>query len=152
MSGYLLLFVLILTSGCFVALWFEEAWAEFFHWGPPMNVGSVKINNWRQWSLFVSVLVLFQTVHVYMEEQYGRPFDRQHIQQKKWTKQDIIWLSIYNFYKWLCTILYILIAVTRLDIWLVIAIVDTSVRAYVWSPELNGENGRRPRVLTHGPF
>jgi len=113
-----------------------------------MKVGSIQINNWPQWFGFLTVLILFQTIHVYMEESYGRPFDRQHIQEKKWTKQDIIWLSLYNFYKWLYTILYILIAITRLDIWLVVAIVDTCVRAFLWSPN----NGRQPRALTSGPF
>ena len=148
MSGYLLIFVLIISSGCVVGLWVEQAWDEFFHWGPPMKVGSIQINNWPQWFGFLTVLILFQTIHVYMEESYGRPFDRQHIQEKKWTKQDIIWLSLYNFYKWLYTILYILIAITRLDIWLVVAIVDTCVRAFLWSPN----NGRQPRALTSGPF
>ena len=148
MSGYLLIFVLIISSGCFVGLWVEDIWDDFFHWGPPMKVGSIQIKHWGHWCIFLSILVLFQTIHVYMEEAYGRPFDRQHIQEKKWTKQDILWLSLYNFYKWLYTILYILIAVTRLDIWLVVALVDTTVRAYLWSPD----NGRQPRVLTGGPF
>ena len=144
MSGYLLVFVLFATCGCLSALWFEDAWASFFHWGPPMEVGSIKISHWGHWSLFVSLLVVFQIVHVYMEEVYGRPFERQHIQERKWTRQDIYWLSIYNFYRWLCTILYILIAVTRLDIWLVIAVVDTCTRAYLWSPT----NGRQPRTFS----
>ena len=148
MSGYLLIFVLIISSGCFVGLWVENAWDDFFHWGPPMKVGSIQIDNWGQWCFFLSILILFQTIHVYMEEMYGRPFDRQHIQEKKWTKQDVVWLSLYNFYKWLYTILYILIAITRLDIWLVVALVDTCVHAYLWSPD----NGRQPRVLTSGPF
>lgn len=144
MSKCLLVAVLLVTFGCFGALWFEDAWAEFFHWGPPLRVGSVNIESWTSWAAFIVGLVTFQAVHVYIEETFGRPFERQHIQEKKWTRSDVFWLSVYNFYKWLCTILYILVAITRLDIWLVIAIVDTVTRMLIWSPQ----NGRYPRTFT----
>ena len=50
-----------------------------------------------------------------------------------------------NFYKWLGTILHILVAVTRVDVWLLIAFVDTIARAIMWHE--NDQNGRRPRTL-----
>ena len=59
-----------------------------------MKVGSIQINNWPQWFGFLTVLILFQTIHVYMEESYGRPFDRQHIQEKN-GQNKILYGSLY---------------------------------------------------------
>jgi|TARA_B110000091_G_C13670692_1_gene413621 hypothetical protein len=69
-----------------------------------------------------------------MEETLGRDIERKHIEKKIWTQQEVFYLSCYNLYKWLGTILHILVAVTRLDIWFAIALVDTVARACMWKP------------------
>ena len=101
--------------------------------------------SWASWATFVGLLILYQGSQVYLEETIGRDIERKHIQQQKWTKEDVFILSCYNFYKWLGTILHILVAVTRVDVWLLIAFVDTVARAIMWQE--NDQNGRRPRTL-----
>jgi len=83
-----------------------------------------------------------------MEETVGRKIEKQHIEHAKNTpraSKDILELIFYNIYRWLGTIIHILVAVTRLDIWLIIAVIDTIARAYMWS---KSTNGRRPRMFT----
>lgn len=144
----LIVFSLLITVTCFVLLWVENIWDGFFQLGPPFQVGSIVIDEWWKWWVFVGLLILYQCTNVYMEETVGRDIERQHIQQKKWTRTEILYLSCYNLYKWLGTILHILIAVTRLDIWFAIAVVDTAARIFMWSPSA----GRTPRVFKETPF
>ena len=145
MTKYLVVFSLIVTVVAFGVIWAEDAWSDFYHWGPPFQVGSIVIKNWSSWATFVCLLVLYQGSQVYLEETIGRDIERKHIQQQKWTREDVFILSCYNFYKWLGTILHILVAVTRVDVWLLIAFVDTIARAIMWYE--NDQNGRRPRTL-----
>lgn len=137
----LVVFSLLITIVCFVLLWVENIWGGFFHLGPPFQVGSIIIDEWWKWWVFVGLLVLYQCTNVYMEETLGRDMDRGLHEKKKWTTEEVIYLSCYNLYKWLGTILHILVAVTRLDIWFAIAVVDTVARACMWKPS----TGRTPR-------
>jgi len=130
----LIVFSLLITIVCFVLLWVEDIWNGFFHLGPPFRVGSIVIDEWWKWWVFVGLLVLYQCTNVYMEETLGRDIERKHIEKKIWTQQEVFYLSCYNLYKWLGTILHILVAVTRLDIWFAIALVDTVARACMWKP------------------
>jgi len=130
----LIVFSLLITIVCFVLLWVEDIWNGFFHLGPPFRVGSIVIDEWWKWWVFVGLLVLYQCTNVYMEETLGRDIERKHIEKKIWTQQEVFYLSCYNLYKWLGTILHILVAVTRLDIWFAIALVDTVARACIWKP------------------
>ena len=137
----LIIISLFITIICFVLLWVENIWDGFFHLGPPFQVGSIVIDQWWKWWVFVSLLVLYQCTNVYMEETLGREIDRGLHDKKNWTTQEVFYLSCYNLYKWLGTILHILVAVTRLDIWFAIAVVDTVARACMWKPG----TGRTPR-------
>lgn len=137
----LIIISLFITIICFVLLWVENIWDGFFHLGPPFQVGSIVIDQWWKWWVFVSLLVLYQCTNVYMEETLGREIDRGLHDKKKWTREEVFHLSCYNLYKWLGTILHILVAVTRLDIWFAIAVVDTVARACMWKPG----TGRTPR-------
>jgi hypothetical protein len=137
----LIIFSLFITIICFVLLWVENIWDGFFHLGPPFQVGSIIIDEWWKWWVFVGLLVLYQCTNVYMEETLGREMDRGLHDKRKWTVQEVFYLSCYNLYKWLGTILHILVAVTRLDIWFAIAVVDTIARACMWKPA----TGRTPR-------
>ena len=96
----------------------------------------------------MGLLVLYQCTNVYMEETLGREIERQHIEQRRWTATEVFHLSCFNLYKWLGTILHILVAVTRLDIWFAIAVVDTVARACMWKPSA----GRTPRTFTVTPY
>jgi hypothetical protein len=137
----LVVFSLLITVICFLMLWVENIWDGFFHLGPPFQVGSIVIDEWWKWWVFVGLLVLYQCTNVYMEETLGRDMDRGLHDKKKWTTEEVIYLSCYNLYKWMGTILHILVAVTRLDIWFAIALVDTIARACIWKPS----TGRTPR-------
>ena len=145
MSKYLVVVSLTITMICFGVLWAEDAWADFYHWGPPFRVGSIVIKDWTSWAVFVGLLVLYQASQVYLEETTGRDFERKHIQQKEWSKEDVFIMACYNLYKWLGTILHILVAVTRVDVWLLIALVDTIARGCMWYS--SDTHGRRPRTL-----
>ena len=146
MTNELVLVALVFTLGAFSLLWAEDMWKDFYHWGPPFQVGSIVIETWATWRLFVFLLIIYQSLNVYLEETSGRAFEREHIQNtRKWTSYDVFLMSCYNLYKWLGTILHILVAVTRVDIWIAIALVDTMARAYLWSYR---ETGRRPRVFS----
>jgi len=155
MTKYLVVVFLIIRLAGFSVIWAEDAWADFYHWGPPFKVGSIVIRDWTSWSVFVGLLVLYQGSQVYLEETTGRDIERRHmgihytgkecvIQQKKWSNEDVFLLSCYNFYRWLGTILHILVAVTRVDVWILIALVDTFARAFMWRPKELGK--RQPRV------
>ena len=137
----LVVFSLLITVICFLMLWVENIWDGFFHLGPPFQVGSIVIDEWWKWWVFVGLLVLYQCTNVYMEETLGRDMDRGLHDKKKWTTEEVIYLSCYNLYKWMGTTLHILVAVTRLDIWFAIALVDTIARACIWKPS----TGRTPR-------
>lgn len=132
----LIVFSLLITVICFVLLWVENIWNGFFHLGPPFQVGTIVIDQWWKWWVFVGLLILYQCTNVYMEETVGRDIDRKHHDKHVWTKQEVFYISCYNLYKWLGTILHILIAVTRLDIWFAIAVVDTVARACMWKPSM----------------
>jgi hypothetical protein len=93
-------------------------------------------------------ITVYQLANVYMEETVGRKIEKQHIEHVKDTSRstkDILELICFNIYRWLGTIIHILVAVTRLDIWLIIAVIDTLARAYMWS---NSSTSRRPRIFT----
>ena len=136
-------FSLLITIICFVLLWVENIWGGFFQMGPPFQVGSMVIDSWLKWWVFVGLLIFYQATHVYMEETLGRTFERQHIEQRRWTIYEVFQLSCYNLYRWLGTILHVLVAVTRLDIWFALAIVDTIARACMWKPS----TGRSTRLF-----
>lgn len=134
---------LLATLISFGVIWAEDAWSEFYRWGPPFQVGSIVIKTWLQYFAFVGLLVLYQVSRVYIEETSGRAFEKAHIKGQSFQKADIVFMSLYNFYTWLGTILHILVAVTRLDVWCALALVDTLMRAILWSPTA----GRSPRVF-----
>lgn len=138
---------LLITVVCFVLLWVENIWDGFFQLGPPFRVGSIVIDQWWKWWVFVGLLVLYQTTNVYMEETIGRDIERQHHERRKWTQKEVFCLACYNMYHWLGSILHILVAVTRLDIWFAIAVVDTVARTCMWKPT----RGRTLRHFTDSP-
>ena len=141
MSAGCLFVSLLVTLVCFAVLWVEDLWADFYHWGPPFTVGSIVIQTWGRWWVFVGLLVLYQAAHVYIDETSGRRFERKHLTGEKFTDTELFVLCCYNLYKWLGTILHILVAVTRVDIWLAIAVVDTLARTAM----RYSSNGRRAR-------
>ena len=145
MTKYFVVVSLCITIICFGIIWAEDAWSDFYHWGPPFKVGSITIKDWTSWSILVGLLVLYQASHVYLEETIGRKFERNHTFQAEWTLGDIFVMACYNLYNWLGTVLHILIAVTRVDVWLLIALVDTIARFIIWKTNIT--NGRRPRIL-----
>tara|TARA_B100001059_G_scaffold65665_1_gene62017 strand:+ start:548 stop:988 length:441 start_codon:yes stop_codon:yes gene_type:complete len=138
-----IVFALSTTLFSFGVIWAEDAWSEFYRWGPPFQVGSIVIETWAEYIAFVGLLVLYQITRVYVEETSGRAFEKAHIQGQQFGQTDIVFMSLYNFYTWLGTILHILVAVTRLDVWCALALVDTLMRALLWSPT----PGRRPRAF-----
>jgi hypothetical protein len=150
MTKYWVVFALTITMVCFGVIWAEDAWSDFYHWGPPFQVGSITVKDWTSWAIFVGLLVLYQASHVYLEETAGREFERKHTLKIEWTKEDVFIMSCYNFYKWLGTILHILVAVTRVDVWLLIAFVDTLARFILWNCTIT--NGRKPRIFNPPHF
>ncbi len=142
MSGILIFLSLLITIVGFALLWAEDVWADFFKLGPPFEIGSIVIETWGKWWSFVILLILYQSTTVYFEETVGREFERKHIQKKDFNTFELFTLSCYNIYRWLGTILHILIAVSRLDIWLCIAVIDTFVRLLLWRKQ---KGGRLPR-------
>jgi hypothetical protein len=143
MAHCLVIVSMLLTIICFGIIWFEHIWTDFYAWGPPFKVGTMVIKDWSRWWIFVTLLVIYQITRVYIEETSGREIERKHIREEKWTKMDVLFFACYNFYKWLGMILHLLIAVTRFDVWFLIAIVDTLFRAFMWNPT----NGRSRRVF-----
>ncbi|MDA7838899.1 hypothetical protein N9A45_01030 [bacterium] len=146
MPGECIFVSLTVTLVCFGILWVDDLWANFYHWGPPFQVGSIMISSWRDWWIFVGLLVLYQASDVYIEETLGRKIERKHIKKEPFQDSELFTLACYNFYKWLGTILHILVAVTRVDVWLAIAVVDTFVRMCMWRS--SSGNGRKPRVFS----
>ena len=145
MTKYFVVVSLAITITCFAVLWAEDAWSDFYHWGPPFKVGSIVIKNWSSWGVFVALLVLFCASQVYLEETLGRNIERKHIHKQPLSSEDIFIMACYNFYKAAGTILHILIAVTRGDVWLLIALVDTIGRVLIWNSCY--DKGRKPRVF-----
>lgn len=145
MAKYWVVFSLVVTVICFGVIWAEDAWSDFYHWGPPFQVGSMTIKNWTSWGIFVGLLILYQASHVYIEETVGREFERKHTLKMEWSNEDVFIMGCYNFYNWLGTILHILVAVTRVDVWLLIALVDTIARIVIWKSHIT--DGRRPRIF-----
>lgn len=144
MNGLFVFGSLIITLILFGVLWAEDLLHDFWHWGPPFQVGSIQIKDWAQWWIFVALLALYQISTVYIEETAGRDLERKHIKKEPFTDNELLILACYNFYRWLGTILHILVAVTRVDVWLVFAAVDTLVRLCIW----HESGGRRPRVFS----
>ena len=79
MTKYLVAVFLLITCIAFGVIWAEDAWADFYHWGPPFKVGSIVIRDWTSWSIFVGLLVLYQGSQVYLEETTGRELERKHM-------------------------------------------------------------------------
>ena len=145
-KGLIIVLVTVVTTAILFLLWVEKILDDFYHWGPPFKVGSIVIETWWKWWLYVGLLVSYQVVHVYIEETIGRDVERKHMKEHRWTRFELLFLSCHNFYRWLGTILHILVAVTRLDIWLAIALVDTAARIVMWKKY--DSDGRRPRFFT----
>ena len=122
-------------------LWFEDAWAEFFHWGPPEGrVGQPRVVGVLV--AFIVGLITFQAVHVYIEETFGRPFERQHIQEKKWTRADVTAVCLQLLQVVMYNIVYF--GGNYAPRYMVsYRIVDTATRMLIWSPQ----NGRYPRTF-----
>ena len=147
-NGHITMFFAVsLTFACFFVAYFEGLLDSFYDaFGPPFSVGSVTIKTWERWLLYVSLLILYQIFNVLMQESFGRKYERQHLQQKKWNADEVLMLCLYNLYRWCGTVLHILVAATRFDIWLIIAIVDTITRSVIWyNPDTNG---RTPRIFS----
>tara|TARA_B100000683_G_scaffold157754_1_gene152253 strand:+ start:1638 stop:2123 length:486 start_codon:yes stop_codon:yes gene_type:complete len=144
MSGACVFISLVITLLSFGILWWEDLWLDFYHWGPPFQIGSIVITTWGRWWVLVGLLVLYQASHVYIEETSGREFERKHLAKDPFTDSELFLLCCYNFYKWLGTILHILVAVTRVDIWMAIALVDTVAKACMWY----SYKGRRKRPFS----
>ena len=144
MSGIFIFLSLCITLICFGILWVEDLWADFYHWGPPFQVGSIVIQTWGRWWILVGLLVFYQASHVYIEETIGIDVEIKRHKRQPFDSQELFILACYNFYKWLGTVLHILVAVTRLDIWLAIAAVDTVVRLIMW----RSTSGRTARLFT----
>ena len=144
---FVMFFANILTIACFCVAYIEGVMNQFYSsFGPPFTVGSVIIESWDRWVLYVSLLVAYQIFNVLMQESFGRKFEREHMQEKQWNSDEVAMLCLYNIYKWGGTVLHILVAATRLDIWLILAVVDTITRAIIWyNPETNG---RSPRIFS----
>ena len=138
----LIIISLLLTIAGFDTIWEEHMSEDFFNLALPFKIGSFIIDSAFKWRLFVAMLFLYQMTNVYMEETVGREIERGHMQKKNWTWYQVIEMSLYNLYKWLGTILHILVAVNRLDVWFIIVLVDVLTKIYLWRP--NG--GRRPRI------
>jgi hypothetical protein len=138
---------IILTIACFCVAYIEGVMNQFYSsFGPPFTVGSVIIESWDRWVLYVSLLIGYQVFNVLMQESFGRQFEREHLQEKQWNGDEVTMLCLYNLYRWCGTVLHILVAATRFDIWLILAIVDTITRAIIWyNPETNG---RSPRIFS----
>lgn len=132
MPGIFILVSLLFTLVCFGILWIENLWADFYHWGPPFQVGSIVIQTWARWWVLVGLLVFYQASHVYIEETIGIDIEIKRHKKQPFDANELFILGCYNFYKWLGTVLHILVAVTRLDIWLAIAAVDTIARLTMW--------------------
>jgi len=141
MAQCLVITSMLLTIVCFGIIWLEHIWSDFYAWGPPFKVGTMVIKDWSSYSIFVVLLIVFQITNAYIEETAGREIERKHIHEIKWTKTDVLFFACHNFYKWLGIILHLLIAVTRFDVWFLIAVVDTLFRAFLWNPT----NGRSRR-------
>jgi hypothetical protein len=144
MSAVFVCMSLIVTLICFGILWFENLWADFYHWGPPFQVGSIVIQTWGRWWVLVSLLVFYQASHVYIEETIGIDVEIKRHKRQPFNANELFILGCYNFYKWLGAVLHILVAVTRIDIWLAIAAVDTGVRLIMW----HTSSGRSARSFT----
>jgi len=140
-------FAVLLTIACFFVAYIEGVMDSFYtSFGPPFTVGSVIIESWDRWVLYVSLLICYQVFNVLMQESFGRQFEREHLQEKKWNGDEVLMLCLYNLYRWCGTVLHILVAATRFDIWLILAFVDTITRATIWyNPE---KNGRTPRIFS----
>lgn len=132
MPGIFILVSLLFTLVCFGILWIENLWTDFYHWGPPFQVGSIVIQTWARWWVLVGLLVFYQASHVYIEETIGIDIEIKRHKKQSFDANELFILGCYNFYKWLGTVLHILVAVTRLDIWLAIAAVDTIARLTMW--------------------
>ena len=139
----LIVISLILTTVGFFTIWEENMSEDFFNLSLPFKIGSFVIDTSFKWWMFVAMLFLYQMTNVYMEETIGREIEIGHVKKTRWTCSQVFEMSLYNCYKWLGTILHILVAVNRLDIWFIIVFVDVMFRAYLWRP--NG--GRRPRFI-----
>ena len=144
-KGLIIVLVTVVTTAILFLLWVEQILDDFYHWGPPFKVGSIVIETWWKWWLYVGLLVSYQVVHVYIEETIGRETERKHTLKIPLTSEDIFIMACYNFYKAAGTILHILVAVTRVDVWLLIALVDTIARVCIWNSCLN--DGRKQRLF-----
>lgn len=133
MSHWFMIVSMFVTIISFAIIWIEHIWSDFYAWGPPFTVGTFVIKDWPRYFIFVTLLVIYQLSTVYVEETNGREAERK-LHDKSWDRNDLFFLGCYNFYKWLGMILHILIAVTRFDIWFLIATVDTLFRIYLWNP------------------
>lgn len=144
MSGIFIFASLFVTLVCFAMLWFENVWTDFYHWGPPFQVGSIVIETWGRWWILVGLLVFYQASHVYIDETLGIDVEIKRHKRQAFNQHELFMLGCYNFYKWLGTVLHVFVAVTRLDIWVAIAAVDTIVRLVMW----HSSSGRTARFST----
>jgi hypothetical protein len=94
-------FAVLLTIACFFVAYIEGVMDSFYtSFGPPFTVGSVIIESWDRWVLYVSLLICYQVFNVLMQESFGRQFEREHLQEKKWNGDEVLMLCLYNLYRW----------------------------------------------------
>ena len=120
------------TAAALILLWYEGVWGDFYRWGPPFQIGTIVIKTWEHWWGLVFLLIVNQTVTAYVEETVGKHIEHAKLVKQSWTHDFVYWMALFNMFKWFGMILHIFIAVTRFDMWVVIAVIDTVLRALVW--------------------
>ena len=141
-AKFMLLISLLTTVTALSFLWYEDVWGDFYKWGPPFQIGSIVIKNWTQWWVLVGLLMVYQIVTAFVEETAGKHIEQTKLVRQHWDNDMVYWMALFNMYKWIGTILHIFIAVTRFDMWIVIAVIDTVLRALVWTSAVGGRQNR----------
>jgi hypothetical protein len=97
MKGALVFISLIVTLSGFGILWVEDLWTNFWHWGPPFQVGSIQIKNWQQWGFFVGLLLLYQISNVYCVRGNIYPFIFENHKHKPLSHRKLSYLNLIGF-------------------------------------------------------
>lgn len=115
-------------------------------WGPGIRIGSMDIETWLQWTVFVFVVSSYQIIRAVVHDMLGRRLQRTDLGLEPITTGATIYLLIvYNLYSWFCLIVNVILVFTKVDIWIIVVLIDTITKAIFWANRLP-DKGRVPRI------
>lgn len=147
----LLLVSVAVTVVVLALLYYENAAADFWQFGLPLEVAGFEIRSAAIFWTVVGCLSVLTALRAVMHHTAEREVDQTRAapEQPRTTWCDVFWWVVWEVYEKLMDTLTILVAVLRFDVWLILFLVHVGTVAVLHGSQVTA--GRRRRETTAYP-